>query len=600
MSDQGIATIPGIYTNIFSKAFLKIQYCCIGGDPTEPIFGISTMSLNFPQMIAGNDTTLPVTVTNIGMVDTLSITNIVSSNSHFTIAPNSVPIYLAPQDSQVFQVTNTAAVNAEQGTIQFTHNGCGSPTAMNVFAPAGIPPGPLFAMSTTSMIFIQDTVGAVDSLPVTISNNGYANTLYINYISSNNSYFNVYPNSFPIAIEPQSSLDIFVTYTSTNTLQQGIIEFTHNAPGSPHLLYVSSANSFAQFSIYPTSLFFNSQPSSRTAHIKNTGSSDTLIINNITSSNNNYTVTPNVFPVYVPPGVTKNFTVSLNNTPGFQFGVIKIYHNATGSPYFLFATNQLFPPVAEGTIVVHSGPMSQTLKFGIDSLASDDIDELLGEMDIPPPPPQGVFDARFVLPINNFSGLLNSIRDYRYGTNSFVGQKEYRLSYQKNYDYGIEISWDLPDDITGVIRDLFNGTFINVPISDTGSFIVQDPLIFSKLKMLIDFDGTLTYSNEIEVEVDFTPKEFVLYQNYPNPFNPTTTIKFTIPSVIASGAKQSQFVTLKVYDILGNEVATLVNEEKQPGVYEVEFNSTGLSSGIYFYQLKGGSFTDTKKLMLLR
>jgi hypothetical protein len=93
---------------------------------------------------------------------------------------------------------------------------------------------------------------------------------------------------------------------------------------------------------------------------------------------------------------------------------------------------------------------------------------------------------------------------------------------------------------------------------------------------------------------------FYLEQNYPNPFNPSTTIKFEIPSVLASGAKQSQFVTLKVYDILGNEVATLVNEEKQPGVYEVEFDAAKLTSGIYFYQLQAGNFSQTKKMVLLR
>jgi hypothetical protein len=119
----------------------------------------------------------------------------------------------------------------------------------------------------------------------------------------------------------------------------------------------------------------------------------------------------------------------------------------------------------------------------------------------------------------------------------------------------------------------------------------------------IDFDGSFTYSNEIEVEVNFTPKEFVLYQNYPNPFNPSTTIKFEIPG---QARNDNVLVTLKVYDILGNEVTTLVNEEKQPGVYEVEFGSIGTSrdlslpSGVYFYQLKAGSFTDTKKMILLR
>ena len=92
----------------------------------------------------------------------------------------------------------------------------------------------------------------------------------------------------------------------------------------------------------------------------------------------------------------------------------------------------------------------------------------------------------------------------------------------------------------------------------------------------------------------------MLYQNYPNPFNPSTTIKFEIPSVIASGAKQSQFVTLKVYDILGNEVVTLVNEEKQPGVYEVEFDASSLSSGMYLYKLQANTFVQTKKMILAK
>jgi hypothetical protein len=122
----------------------------------------------------------------------------------------------------------------------------------------------------------------------------------------------------------------------------------------------------------------------------------------------------------------------------------------------------------------------------------------------------------------------------------------------------------------------------------------------------IDFDGSFEYSNEIEVEVDFTPKEFVLYQNYPNPFNPNTIIKYEIQNVETT--RRVVFTTLKVYDILGNEVATLVNEEKQPGVYEVEFNSQvshsgevrNLTSGVYFYQLQAGDFVQTMKIILTK
>jgi photosystem II stability/assembly factor-like uncharacterized protein len=114
-------------------------------------------------------------------------------------------------------------------------------------------------------------------------------------------------------------------------------------------------------------------------------------------------------------------------------------------------------------------------------------------------------------------------------------------------------------------------------------------IYYYRLKQ-IDFDGTFKYSNVIEVEVT-APGEFSLSQNYPNPFNPVTSIQYTVGS--------KQFVTLKVYDVLGNEAAALVNEEKAAGTYIVKFNGSSLSSGIYFYQMKAGEFTATKKLILL-
>jgi hypothetical protein len=98
------------------------------------------------------------------------------------------------------------------------------------------------------------------------------------------------------------------------------------------------------------------------------------------------------------------------------------------------------------------------------------------------------------------------------------------------------------------------------------------------------------------------PEEFILYQNYPNPFNPSTKIKFTISTTEIQRAFSIQ---LKVYDILGNEVASLVDEEKTAGAYEFEFNSyssseRNLSSGIYYYQLIAGSFIQTKKMLLIK
>jgi hypothetical protein len=96
----------------------------------------------------------------------------------------------------------------------------------------------------------------------------------------------------------------------------------------------------------------------------------------------------------------------------------------------------------------------------------------------------------------------------------------------------------------------------------------------------------------VETNKDNSPTEFALEQNFPNPFNPGTTFRYLIPI-------QSK-VVIKVYDILGNEVATLLDEEKSVGTYELTWNAEQLPSGVYFYQLRAGDFTQTKKMILLR
>jgi hypothetical protein len=95
------------------------------------------------------------------------------------------------------------------------------------------------------------------------------------------------------------------------------------------------------------------------------------------------------------------------------------------------------------------------------------------------------------------------------------------------------------------------------------------------------------------------PQSYALYQNYPNPFNPTTKIKFQIP-LNKGGERGLSFVTLKIYDLLGREVATLVNQQLKPGTYEVEFNGTNYPSGVYFYRLTTNNNTATKKFVLVK
>jgi len=109
------------------------------------------------------------------------------------------------------------------------------------------------------------------------------------------------------------------------------------------------------------------------------------------------------------------------------------------------------------------------------------------------------------------------------------------------------------------------------------------------------FDNPVYVQNENQ-----QPEDFVLYQNYPNPFNPSTKIKYTIPNLETHRNASLRIVTLKIYDVLGNEVATLVNEEKPAGEYEVEFSTSGLTSGVYFCKLSVGSSSEIKKMVLMK
>ncbi len=124
--------------------------------------------------------------------------------------------------------------------------------------------------------------------------------------------------------------------------------------------------------------------------------------------------------------------------------------------------------------------------------------------------------------------------------------------------------------------------------SDIVSDIAASKLYY-RLKQ-VDFNGSFEYSNIIEVEI--APSAYSLSQNYPNPFNPVTSIKYQLPA--------NAFVSINIYDVLGNEVAALINEVKPAGSYELQFDASALTSGVYFYRLQAGDFIDVKKMILMK
>ena len=164
-----------------------------------------------------------------------------------------------------------------------------------------------------------------------------------------------------------------------------------------------------------------------------------------------------------------------------------------------------------------------------------------------------------------------------------------------NMGFEIERSTNSIDFVkTGFVKG--NGTSTekrsysyNDPITENGKY-------YFRLRQ-VDYDGKSQYSNTIEIEYRNTPENFALSQNYPNPFNPVTTIQFAIPS---KTNVQTSNVKLVVYDIMGREVALLLNEMKEPGNYEVKFDAAGLTSGVYYYSLTAGSFSETKMMLLLK
>ncbi len=216
-------------------------------------------------------------------------------------------------------------------------------------------------------------------------------------------------------------------------------------------------------------------------------------------------------------------------------------------------------PIVERAAAIRicdSKAAKQALLFTSESIDQKELDFY----ELPPQPPAGIFDARF-----ETNRMLESLND--------GGQRS--IAIQVSYaQYPLTISWDLKDQL--VTTSLVVGAR-EVKINGQGSVTISDPTAPISLKL-----GSRSS----------LPKQFTLDQNYPNPFNPSTTIHYGLP--------HSLFVTLTVYNTLGQQVAQLVNEQQQAGYHDVVFRGDGLASGVYFYRIQAGGFTSVRRLLLLR
>ena len=206
---------------------------------------------------------------------------------------------------------------------------------------------------------------------------------------------------------------------------------------------------------------------------------------------------------------------------------------------------------------------------------------------------------------------LTNMSDFSFSLENMIYRDE---KGDKKIDSNIKLDVVLLDAVSnkkiGLLKQVSSNTLTNKEKSEFQYKVNTKGIGSKKVKLMISLDansvdeisiaktstlnGNLKKTNEAEVAFNETlgVTDYALSQNYPNPFNPSTTIKYQIPN--------DGMVSLKIYDITGQEVKTLVNQVQTMGRYEANFDASNLSSGVYFYRLQSGSFTQTMKMLLLK
>jgi hypothetical protein len=258
-------------------------------------------------------------------------------------------------------------------------------------------------------------------------------------------------------------------------------------------------------------------------------------------------------------------------------------------------------------VTITNGTASITDTFGIALGATNCLDPRLGESQLPPPPPFGAFDSRFVEPEcgDSIQGL----------SLDFHGRSEVRDSSGLPFEMKIQRS-DL-NDSAAITLQLSHGwqsvfdSLVIVDASTNGQLFSRDMHALNQDTATLNFvvhdsvydltDFLIQYSASgvlgVPRNTNFAlPKTFSLGQNYPNPFNPTTNISYALP--------EAGQVSLAVYNTLGSRIALLVNGREEAGTHSVSFAGENLSSGVYFYRISiqtaNAVFNDSKKLVLLK
>ena len=615
----------------------------VTGTGVSPMFVANVQRLDFGNVSVGASKSLTVVVTNVGTSD-LAIIGVSSSNPYFTISPSTGN--LPPSSSQTFTVTFAPLVTGFQtGSITFNHNAL---NASDAIAVTGTGVLSSIAISSQNLDFGNVRTGTTKTLPVTVTNTG-SGDLTISNITSSNAVFTFTPNG--IILTPGMSQVYNVTFAPlVDGLQTGNLAITHNASPTPSIITLRGVGVTPKLSFGQQNLDFGNVVIATTKQlsvmITNAGTGD-LNITSIVPNDTHYTVTPTTgtilqgasqefFVTFAPTVIGRvTSTITFNSTAGVS--TLNVTGNGIDSMRVITIKAARELPI--GTSFITEGVVTRTLgsytriqdstggltlfhetgEFTIAALSSEvsmgDKIRVTGKItekdnlkiitssnlvshsiisrSNPLPTPFKVTLSEIALRGEQYESCLIKVEN-------LIMTSDGDLTFRESKIYQVT---DITDKAnTVVIR-------IGLP-ADTymdGIAIFETPVTFEGVLSQSSSCTTCGYqlTPVLPTDLRFAPvgifnqstgNDYFLSNNYPNPFNASTTIQYSIGT--------PDVVSLKVFTLIGKEVATLVSGFKDAGVHTVTFTADGtsmlLGSEVYYYRLEVGKFSSTKQMVLVK
>ena len=612
-------------------------------DLTFPIFSVNPTSLDFGNVANGQNKSDSVTVTNTGGAD-LIITSVTSNNTVFSVTPGNVNI--VPGNSKKFYISFAPnSNNLRSGYIVFNHNDAGGKDSVSV---KGTGTSPVFSANPQNINFGIVSTGSSKMDTVTVTNTGTSN-LIISNVTSSNTLFTV--NSTNGTITPGQNKKFIVTFAPvTAGLKTGYIYFTHNASNLKDSIIVSglggTSGNQPEFSTNTNFIDFGAlligTQKQLSVIVTNTGNAD-LIISEVVSNYSQYTVSPSSGTI--SPGLTKEFVITFSPIAVDEVNAqIQFTHNAgidivnvigrgvtvvhisdakqlpygtefvtegivtralgsytriqdeTGALTIVQTSGEFFEAVANAEIKMTDkiriqGKLSELNFLTVVNGSDLTTFERISRSNTLPTPMKITlkdiadngenYESRLIT-VENLT-ILND------GGNTFRASTLYQTTDASDMSKSVDISIGSSQDSYMAGMPYFEtGTFVGV----LGQSSMMTPESGYQLTPVLQTDLFFVPTSVVDNEYS---NGFTLSENYPNPFTSSTTIQYSLVN--------SDYVTLKVTDVLGNVVATLVNGFVEAGNHSVSFSAgdslKNLAGGVYFYTLQSDKFSIVRKFIIV-